>query len=95
MGNHIQQRRPGLLGSLMSNGNSSNALTTLKNERDFTAEVIQAELYVLSTAQTGITVAVNHGNYCAGAVPEAEEYIRGYERITAAKIAGVVARFGQ
>ena len=94
MGNHIQKRRGGFLASRNSNGQTT-ALTTLKNERDFTAEVIQAELYVLSTAQTGITIAVNHGNYCAGAVPEAAEYVRGYERITAAKIAGVVARFGQ
>ncbi len=95
MANNIQHRRPGLLGSLLSNGNQSTALSTLKNERDFTAEVIQAELYILSTAQTGITIAVNHGNYRADVVPEAAEYVRGYERITAAKIAGAVTRFGQ
>jgi hypothetical protein len=94
MSSHLQKRRGGFFAPRNNNGQST-ALTSLKNERDFNAEVIQAELYILSTAQTGITIAVNHGNYCAGAVPEAAEYVRGFERITAAKIAGVVARFGQ
>ncbi|GEM_PF-4448440 len=95
MANHIQQRRPGLLASLRSNSNQSTALATLKQERDFTAEWIEAELYVGTTARTGIAIAVNHDNFLIDSVPEAEEYIRGLERITATKIARRVATFGQ
>jgi hypothetical protein len=94
MGNKIQKRNSGVLGTRSSGNGSSTALATLKNERDYVAEEIQAEIYLLTTAETAMTIAVNHGNYCIDSVPEAAPFIHGFQRVTGVKIAQRLSRFG-
>jgi hypothetical protein len=76
-------------------GQQSTDIGFLRQERDYGAEALEAQGYLLTLAETSITLAVNHGNFCIDAVPEAAEFVRGFRRVTAVGMAGSLQNFGR